>query len=83
MSNIFSYVLDGLDIETFLVCMSEEEGKHLALTMMKEMGFKDIDIVFIRFQGSGVRVRIRAYINRPGDIYPWLEMENAGGEENR
>ena len=71
----FVHILDALDIETFLVCASEEEGKHIALTMMKDLGFDDVDIVFIKFQGVGVRVRARATINRPGDNYPWLELE--------
>ena len=78
MSNALDHVLDALDIETFLVCMSEAEGKHLALTLMKDLGFKDVDVVFIKFQGSGVRVRVRAYINKPGDKYPWLDLDNAG-----
>jgi len=78
MSDALAHVLDALDIETFLVCTSEAEGKNLALTLMKDLGFKDVDVVFIRFQGSGVRVRIRAYINKPGDKYPWLEMGRWG-----
>ena len=78
MSDPLTHVLDALDVETFLVCMSEAEGKHLALTLMKDLGFQDVDVVFIRFQGSGVRVRVRAYINRPGDNYPWLDLDNTG-----
>ena len=77
MANALDHVLDALDIETFLVCGSEDEGKRLALTMMEELGFKDVDPVFIKFQGSGVRVRVRAYINRPGDKYPWLDFVSA------
>ena len=78
MIEALSHVLDALDIETFLVCTSEAEGKHLAMELMKGLGFKDVDVVFVRFQGAGVRVRIRAYINRPGDKYPWLKMEDEG-----
>ena len=78
MADPLIHVLDALDVETFLVCMSEAEGKNLALTLMKDLGFKDVDVVFIRFQGSGVRVRVRAYINRPGDNYPWLDLDNTG-----
>jgi hypothetical protein len=74
-SKSFAHVLDALDVETFLVCSSEEEGKHLALTLMKDLGFEDVDIVSVRFQGVGVRVRVRAYINKPGDSYTWLEHE--------
>ena len=79
MSNPLTHVLDALDVETFFVCMSEAEGKHLALTLMKNLGFADVDLVFIRFQGSGARVRVRAYINRPGDNYPWLNLDNTSG----
>ena len=78
MVNALDHVLDALDIETFLVCTSEAEGKQLTLAMMTDLGFKDVDVVFIRFQGSGVRVRARAYINRPGDKYPWLDLESTG-----
>jgi hypothetical protein len=77
MSKPLTHVLDALDVETFLVCMSEAEGKHIALSLMKDLGFQDVDLVFIRFQGSGVRVRVRAYINRPGDDYPWFDPKNA------
>lgn len=80
--DVFAYVLDALDIETLLVCTSEEEGKRIALELAKKLGFKDVDIVFIRFQGSGVRVRIRAYINRPGDQYAWLDLEDVGEVKN-
>ena len=78
VSNPLTHVLDALDVETFLVCTSEAEGKHLAASLMKSLGFQDVDLVFIKFHGSGVRVRIRAYINRPGDNYPWLDLDNTG-----
>ena len=78
MSDALAHILDALDVETFLVCTNEAEGKHLALSLMKDLGFEDVDVVFIKFQGSGVRVRARAYINRPGDDYPWLHTEGAG-----
>jgi len=77
MANALDHVLDALDVETFLVCSSRAEGMNLALAMMADLGFNDVDIVFIRFQGAGVRVRVRAYINRPGDKYPWLDFVNA------
>ncbi|MDL2300162.1 hypothetical protein LJC01_00765 [Clostridiaceae bacterium OttesenSCG-928-D20] len=80
-SHAFAHIMDALDIETFLVCDSEEEGKELALLLMKDMGFEDVDIVFIKFQGAGVRVRIRAYIYRAGDRYPWLNLKTHGGLE--
>lgn len=80
MSQVLAHVMDALDIETFLACGSEEEGKSLALALMKELGFQDSDIVFIQFAGPGARVRVRAYINRPGDAYPWLSVAKCAGE---
>ncbi len=80
MSQVLAHVMDALDIETFLACESEEEGKSLALALMKDLGFQDSDIVFIQFAGPGARVRVRAYINRPGDAYPWLSFEKCAGE---
>ena len=74
MSHVFDHVLDALDVETFLVCESEEEGKVLGLKMMKDMGFTDVDVVFVDFRGVGARVRARAYIHRAGDAYPWLDI---------
>ena len=71
MSDVLTHVLDALDVETFLICSGEAEAKHLAVTLMKDLGFQDVDVVFIKYQGSGARVRVRAYINRPGDNYPW------------
>jgi hypothetical protein len=77
VSDALAHVLDALDVETFFVCSSEAEGKHLALAMMEDFGFKDADVVFVRFQGVGARVRVRAYINMPGDQYPWLDLDDA------
>ncbi|MFZ5946302.1 MAG: hypothetical protein ACOYVD_19605 [Bacillota bacterium] len=78
MGNILHRITDALDVETFLVCESEEQGKKLALQMMKNLGFEDVDLVFIEFIGSGARIRTRAYLHRPGDKYGWLF---ADGEE--
>lgn len=76
MSRILDRVMDGMDIETFLVCSSEEEGRRLIIQLIKEWGFTDVDIVFIQFQGPGVRVRARAYIHRSGDVYGWLKARD-------
>lgn len=73
MSDVFSRVLDAIDIETFLICKSEEEGRQLSKQLMLEIGFQDLDIVFIEHRGPGVRVRLRGYIHRPGDQYGWLK----------
>ncbi|QGG48019.1 hypothetical protein [Heliorestis convoluta] len=72
MTNVLSRVTDALDVETFLTCESEEQGKSLALQMMKNLGFEDIDLLFIEFMGFGARVRVRAYLHRSGDQYGWL-----------
>lgn len=75
MSDVFARVLDAVDLETFLVCDSEEEGKRLALQMLEDFGFHDVDTVFIQFEGPGVRVRARGYVHKPGDYYGWLDLK--------
>lgn len=75
MSKVLERVIDALDIETVLACKDEEEGKSLMLDFMKELGFKDVDIVFSEHLGPGVRIRARAYIHRPGDHYGWLKVQ--------
>ncbi len=72
MPKALEKVMDAVDIETFLVCQDEEEGKKLSLQLMQELGFKDVSIVFIQHQGPGARVRLRGYIYKPGDQYGWL-----------
>ena len=72
MTTALDRVIDALDVETFLACRSEEEGRRLAAQLMKELGFKDVDIMFGEFIDSDMRVRARAYLHRPGDYYPWL-----------
>jgi len=42
--------------------------------MMDYLGFKDVDVVFIEFLGSGARIRLRANIYKPGDSYGWLDL---------
>jgi hypothetical protein len=80
LAKVFEYVMDGLDIETFIACESEEEGRLLAKSLLQELGFSDYDIVFIQFHGPGVRLRARAYIHRSGDHYGWLTKEGKRGE---
>ncbi len=65
-------VMDALDIETFFVCDNEDQGRSLMLSLLKEWGVMDVDIVFAQHEGPGVRVRGRAYIHRPADKYQWL-----------
>ncbi|MCK9408859.1 MAG: hypothetical protein M0R68_06965 [Bacteroidetes bacterium] len=69
----FNSVLDGLDIETYLVCRDAMEGKHLALQLGKEMNLGDVDIMYEEYDGYGMRVRLRKYIVKPGQTYPWLK----------
>lgn len=72
MTRALDHVLDALDIETFLVCSSAEEGRRLAEQLMAELNLPKGDIVFLEYAGPGVRVRLRAYLHRPGDAYLWL-----------
>lgn len=74
-------VADALDIETFFICQSEQEGRNLMLMLLKGMGFKDVDIVFAQYAGPGARIRGRAYVHRPADEYGWLSGD--GGLEGR
>jgi hypothetical protein len=78
MGKALDRVLDALDIETFLVCKSAEEGKALAENLIAELNLPQGDIVFLEHHGPGARVRIRTYIHHPGDHYRWLDQ---GGKE--
>lgn len=73
MPKALDRVADALDIETYLVCKSEQEAKDLALQLIAELNLPHGDIVFLEQRGLGARVRIRAYIHHPGDHYRWLE----------
>lgn len=72
MSKVLNKVMDAVDVETYFACKSEDEAKKLSMELMEELGFKDVNIVFVQFQGPGARVRIRGYIYKPGDSYGWL-----------
>lgn len=65
-------VIDALDIETMLFAESEEEAKRIGIDLLKSLGFKDADVVFVEHDGFVARVRLRAYVYRPGDRYLWL-----------
>ncbi|MFQ5789570.1 MAG: hypothetical protein ACE5JI_03750 [Acidobacteriota bacterium] len=69
--SVLNHVMDAVDIETFLVCENETEGKGLALRLLHELGFRDGDIVSISYRGVGARVRLRGTIHKPGDRYHW------------
>jgi len=73
--NALNRVVDSLDVETFIVCQGEEEGKKLGIQLMKDLGFRDTDVVFIEYGNGGVRVRLRVNIFKPGDHYKWLNFK--------
>lgn len=64
-------ILDGCDVETFIICDTVEEGKRLGLQLMEDLGFSDSDIVFCEKGGPGVRIRLRGYVHRPSSEYRW------------
>lgn len=70
--NALYQVADALDVETYFLCQTEQEGRNLMLDFLKGIGFKDVDIVFAEHSGPGARVRGRAYVHRPADKYGWL-----------
>ncbi|HHY12674.1 MAG TPA: hypothetical protein GX529_08590 [Firmicutes bacterium] len=68
-------ILDGCDVETFMLCNDLEEGKALGLRLMAELGFEDADVVFCEMGGPGVRIRLRGYVYRPSADYRWYGLE--------
>ncbi len=68
-----SRVVDAIDVETYLVCSSKEEGSRLGVQLLKNLGFTDVDAVFVGYANGGARLRLRAYVNRPGADYAWLK----------
>ncbi|HEX2980597.1 MAG TPA: hypothetical protein VHO48_10080 [Anaerolineaceae bacterium] len=77
MGKALDRVVDAIDVETFLMCKSEDEAKELAEELIRELNLNHGDIVFLEQKGWGARIRLRTYVNRAGDHYPWL----AHGEE--
>ncbi|HAF66435.1 MAG: hypothetical protein WBL52_02960 [Bacillota bacterium] len=73
-------ILDGCDVETFILCNDVEEGKTLGLRLMAELGFDDADVVSCEMGGPGVRIRLRGYVYRPSADYQWYgpEVEQDG-----
>ena len=72
--NILDHIVDSLDIETFIVCKNEKEGKKIGVQLMKGLGFKDTDVVFIEYGNGGARIRLRANVFKAGDHYKWLDF---------
>lgn len=83
MSTVYEKVLDAVDIETFLICEDEDEGKGLITKMLEDMGFKDINIVFIQHNGPGARIRARGYVHKSGDRYGWLNHRGDSNDESK
>jgi len=75
MKSAFENIMDAIDIETYIVCKNENEGRALALQLGKEMNLDEVDIMFMEFDGFGVRVRLRKYIYKPGDNYKYLNHD--------
>jgi hypothetical protein len=71
-------VLDAVDVETYLVCASAQEGRELARLLGRELNLGDVDVMFEEFDGFGVRVRLRAMVHRPAARYAWLGEAEAG-----
>lgn len=78
MAEPLGQIMDALDVETFFVSASEAEGRSYMLSLLKQWGFSDVDIVFAQYEGPGTRVRGRAYVYRPADKYQWL----TGGQQS-
>lgn len=70
---IEKHVIDAVDVETTLLAQTEQEARDLGIQMMKSFGFKDVDVVFIEHNGFAARIRLRAYVYRPGDKYSWVD----------
>lgn len=79
MDSAFDRVMDAVDVETYLVCSSREEGQAMARRLGREMNLGDVDVMFEDFDGYGVRVRMRAMIHKPASRYAWLAGEGEGG----
>lgn len=72
MIKAISRVVDTVDIETYLLCKNESEGKKLALQLGEELNLGTVDIMYQEYDGYGIRVRLRKYIHKPGRQYGWL-----------
>jgi len=71
--SVFEKVVDAIDLETVFLCSTETEAKSLSLRLIKELGFKEGDIISLDFTGTSARVRLRGYIYKPGDHYNWVK----------
>jgi hypothetical protein len=74
-------IMDAIDVETYIVCSNPNDGKKIALQLGIEMNLGEIDIMYEEFDGYGMRVRLRKYVYKPGNSYPWLM--NQSNNENK
>lgn len=81
MEKAIDRIMDAIDIETYIVCSSQIEGKKFALQLGQEMNLGEIDIMFEEFDGYGMRVRLRKYIHKPGNKYSWLKENQTSNSE--
>jgi hypothetical protein len=79
MTTALERVMDAIDIETYIVCKDENEGKKIALQLGHEMNLGDIDIIYQEYDGYGMRLRLRKYVYKPGNIYKYLNPEEKAG----
>lgn len=75
MKRALDQVVDALDIETFVLCGDEEEARQIGERLLAELNLPHGDIVFLEFNGCGARLRLRSYLHRPGQGYPWLSPQ--------
>lgn len=75
MSTALEHIMDAIDIETYIVCKDANEGKKYALQLGQEMNLGEVDVMFQEFDGYGVRVRLRKYVYKPGNMYKYLNQE--------
>ena len=73
-----SRVVDAVDVETYLLCSSIQEGQVLARRLGRELKLGDVDVMFADFDGYGVRVRLRAMVHRPASRFGWLGGSGEG-----
>ena len=39
--DVFDKIVDSLDIETFIICQSEKEGRRIGLAIMEKLGLQN------------------------------------------
>lgn len=72
MTNARDLLVDSMDLESFILCASEEEARTLIGQLVQSFGLSRYVIVSLEFNGPGAYFRVRVYMNKPGDSYTWL-----------